>query len=201
MAGMMKITAFDAITTASDDDALYVIDDADGTPASRKITVGNLRESLFPAAVLPNVDGFSTVTTVAQGDKVVLADSTLITVANLFIAMLAGETPVQTLAEDNPLTVTVGTTAGASTEIDVTNYRCGSFQLPSDSGTTEVTVYSQLGTEDYGIATDDDNGPLVLPVTAGRPRPLPPNLNNYSKIKLVASAGTATADVPVIIKG
>lgn len=37
-----KLTALTALTSASDDDLLYVVDAPGGTPASRKITLANL---------------------------------------------------------------------------------------------------------------------------------------------------------------
>jgi hypothetical protein len=96
--------------------------------------------------------------------------------------------------------VTIGTSAGASTAIDMSDMTTGSFQLPGDSGTTQVTVYSRCGSGSWAIAKDSDNGDIIIPATAGQPRPLHIDVFSYTEIKLVASAGTATSDVPVVLK-
>lgn len=41
-----KLTGLTAITTASTDDIIYVVDDPTGTPASKKITFDNLQKSI-----------------------------------------------------------------------------------------------------------------------------------------------------------
>lgn len=41
-----KITELDELTSAADEDQLPIVDDPGGTPATKRITVGNLRESL-----------------------------------------------------------------------------------------------------------------------------------------------------------
>lgn len=41
-----KLTALTAVTSASTDDLLYVVDDPGGTPASKKITFDNLQKSI-----------------------------------------------------------------------------------------------------------------------------------------------------------
>jgi hypothetical protein len=107
--------------------------------------------------------------------------------------------------EPKPLLVRVGTTPDDSTEIDVSTFGGGSFQLPAGSGTTEVTIYARLGTNAYAPAKDDDlTSRSVLKytgVTALEPIPFPRNLYNYPNVKLVATGGTPTDDVPVFIKG
>ncbi len=96
--------------------------------------------------------------------------------------------------------VTIGATVAASTAIAMEGFAGGSFHLPADSGTTAITVYAQVGTVAYGIMNDDDWQPIAAKsVGAGLPYPLPPNAYNYPNIKLVASAGTATASVPVYL--
>ena len=103
--------------------------------------------------------------------------------------------------ESKPDTITIGKTVATSTEIDMSRYAGGSFHLPSTSGTTAITIYAQVGAEAYGIANDEDW--VAIPpgtVTAGLPYPLPTCGFNYPRLKLVASTGTATEDVPVFIK-
>lgn len=65
---MPKVIDYDPLTAVTDDDALYVINDADGTPGSRYITCANFRSSLLGAA--------SAVTTLAEGGYLTLADGT-----------------------------------------------------------------------------------------------------------------------------
>jgi hypothetical protein len=107
------------------------------------------------------------------------------------------------LRAGEPLFVNIGVTEAASTAIDLEDKSGGSFQLPAGSGTTAVTIYAQLGANAWGIAKDDTvpvPANLVITVAAGEPIPLPRNAWNYPRIKLVASAGAATADVPVFLK-
>lgn len=105
--------------------------------------------------------------------------------------------------ESSPdLLITIGATVGASTPIDTRGFAGGSFHLPATSGTTAITVYAQVGSEDYGIANDEDWKPLpARAVAAGSPYPLPNVSYHYPRIKLVATAGTATENVPVFEKG
>jgi hypothetical protein len=101
------------------------------------------------------------------------------------------------LREPNTMEVTIGTTVAASTEIPMTYFAGGSFELPATSGTTAITVYAQVGTEAYGIMQDDDWVAVsAKSVSVSTPYPLPPNSFNFPRIKLVASAGTATTNVP-----
>lgn len=102
-----------------------------------------------------------------------------------------------------PLFVDIGVTEAASTAIDLEEFGGGSFQLPAASGTTEITVYAQLGANTWGIAKDDDYpapSNLTFAVVAGIPYPFPRTAYNYPRIKLVASAGAATAAVPAFVK-
>lgn len=105
--------------------------------------------------------------------------------------------------ESSPdLLITIGATVGASTPIDTRGFGGGSFQLPANSGTTAITVYAQVGSVDYAVANDEDWQQIAAkPVAAGRPYPLPDVSYKYPRIKLVASSGTATEDVPVFLKG
>lgn len=104
--------------------------------------------------------------------------------------------------ESQRLLITIGATLAESTEIDTEGFAGGSFHLPATSGTTEITVYAQVGSEDYGIANDDDWQALPpRSVTPGKPYPLPSVTHNYPRLKLVASGGTSTNSVPVFLKG
>lgn len=105
--------------------------------------------------------------------------------------------------ESSPdLLITIGATVGASTPIDTRGFGGGSFHLPTTSGTTQITVYAQVGSVDYGIANDEDWQPLAAKaVAAGLPYPLPGVAHNYPRLKLVASGGVATENVPVFMKG
>jgi hypothetical protein len=105
------------------------------------------------------------------------------------------------LREPGPMTITIGTTAANSTEIPMDQFSGGSFELPAASGTTQITVYAQVGSEAYGIMQDDDWVAVsAKSVSVSTPYPLPPNSFNYPRIKLVASSGTATTDVAVYRK-
>lgn len=105
--------------------------------------------------------------------------------------------------ESSPdLLITIGATVGASTAIDTRGFGGGSFHLPATSGTTQITVYAQVGSEAYGIANDEEWQPLpAKTVAAGNPYPLPNVSYNYPRIKFVASGGVATPNVPVFMKG
>jgi hypothetical protein len=103
------------------------------------------------------------------------------------------------LRQPNSQTVTVAAAVADSTTIDLQHHAFGSFQLPSASGTTEITVYSNLG-EGWQIAKDADQNDIVLLCTAGAPTRLPPDAFAFPQIRLVASAGSATAEVPISIK-
>ena len=47
-----KLTALTALTTASDDDLLYIVDDPAGTPAGKKITVANFIGSISTTSTI-----------------------------------------------------------------------------------------------------------------------------------------------------
>jgi hypothetical protein len=46
----VKVSALTADTAPTDDDLVYTVNDAGGTPASRKVTLANLRIALFNAS-------------------------------------------------------------------------------------------------------------------------------------------------------
>ncbi|MHB8953555.1 MAG: hypothetical protein ACYC4U_11345 [Pirellulaceae bacterium] len=105
------------------------------------------------------------------------------------------------LREPNSMLITIATSVDDSTEIDTARFATGSFQLPAGSGTTGITVYVQVGSVAYAIANDMDWIPLpAKEVVAGLPYPLPPIAHSFPRMKLVASAGDATENVPVFIK-
>jgi hypothetical protein len=100
------------------------------------------------------------------------------------------------------LLVNIGTTVATSTEFSIEGFAGGSFQLPSTSGTTAITIYARLGTLAPGAVGEEEGTALsAITVTAGRPTPLPSIVYNFPFITMVASAGTATDNVPVFIKG
>src|SRR6187431_2691571 len=47
---MPKVSALTADTAPTDDDLVYTVNDAGGTPASRKVTLANFRIALFNAS-------------------------------------------------------------------------------------------------------------------------------------------------------
>lgn len=108
---------------------------------------------------------------------------------------------MQMKRESLPISVTVAVTAADSTEIPLDGFAGGSFELPATSGTTAVTFYAQVGNEAYGIMNDEDGVPVpAMAVSVSLPYPLPSVSYNYSRMKIVASSGTATPSVPVILK-
>lgn len=104
-----------------------------------------------------------------------------------------------TVRESVGMLATIETTVGTSTTIDLQRFTGASLQLPSGSGTTEITVYAQLGANAWGIAQSFAGVDLVFAPAVLKPRPLPEEIWLYSQIRLVASAGTATADVPIYL--
>jgi hypothetical protein len=109
---------------------------------------------------------------------------------------------MEILRNDSEFTITIGTDVAGSTPISTKGFAGGSFHLPATSGTTQITVYAQVGSEDYGIANDEEwNAIPAKTVAAGLPYPLPGVAYNYQRLKLVATGGTATSDVPVSLKG
>lgn len=83
-----KLTALTAITSASADDVLYIVDDPGGTPASKKITKANFESSL----VHGNLQGVGT-NTHAQIDTHIAA-----TAAHGVAGAVVGTTDTQTLS-------------------------------------------------------------------------------------------------------
>ena len=59
-----KLTALNAITAATTDDILYIVDDPLGTPVSRKITFDNLQKSITTVASIASTGDIRT-----AGDK------------------------------------------------------------------------------------------------------------------------------------
>ncbi|NLX57293.1 MAG: hypothetical protein GXY58_19460 [Planctomycetaceae bacterium] len=97
--------------------------------------------------------------------------------------------------------ITIGTSVAESTSFSLADYAGGSIQLPGDSATTEVTLYVQVGDVDFAIPHDEDAIPVAaITVMAGGAYALPAIVYNFPRAKLVASAGDATADVPLFKK-
>lgn len=98
-------------------------------------------------------------------------------------------------------TIVIGATEAGSTAFSLIDYAGGSFQLPADSGTTEVTLYVQVGDVGFAVANDEDGAQIpAITVAAGKPYPLPAIVYNFPRAKLVASGGDATAGVPLFKK-
>lgn len=98
-------------------------------------------------------------------------------------------------------TIVIGATEAESTGFSVMDYAGGSFQLPADSGTTGVTLYVQVGDVGFEIANNEDGSQIpAVTVEAGKPYPLPAIIYNFPRAKLVATAGVATAGVPLFKK-
>lgn len=93
--------------------------------------------------------------------------------------------------------VNVGTTEAASTAIDVEGYGGGSVVF--SGGTTGVTVYGSVDGGTFGIA-QDAGADITITVVAGKPHTFPDAIYKFSKIKLVATTGTASTNVPVFLK-
>jgi hypothetical protein len=96
--------------------------------------------------------------------------------------------------------VDVGTSAAASDALDIHTRAIGCVHVPSTSDITELTVYSRLALQDWGIAQDPFGNDIVIPVTPGQPIAFPDTVYAFPEIKLVATAGTAAESVPVFFK-
>lgn len=90
----------------------------------------------------------------------------------------------------------IGTTEAASSTIDVEGYRGGSIMGPT--GPTTITIYGSVDGGTFGIAKDAGNN-ITITNTAGSPLTIPDAAMKFSKIKFVASVGTAAANVPIFL--
>jgi hypothetical protein len=66
---MAKVSSYTELTTFSGDETFYVVEDDDGTPVSRRVTVENLRRGMTPAwtAYTPALAGSTTDPTIGNG--------------------------------------------------------------------------------------------------------------------------------------
>lgn len=95
-----------------------------------------------------------------------------------------------------PQLVTIGATTGAATTIDKGRATTGSFQIPSGSSTTSVTIYSQLVDGAGWAIPQEDGSPIpAITVAAGEIHLLPDAIYKLPNFKLVGDV--ATASVPV----
>jgi hypothetical protein len=92
--------------------------------------------------------------------------------------------------------INIGTTEAASTALDVEGFRGGSVM--GLAGPTTITIYGSVDGGTYGIAKDAGNN-ITITNAAGSPLTIPDAAMKFSKIKLVASAGTAATNVPVFL--
>lgn len=114
------------------------------------------------------------------------------------------------LRQSQELTITIGTTLEASTEIDTRGFGGGSFHLPATAGNVRIAVYARVGNEDFARPSNmdvwDDNSPGewnligIRWAYAGQPYPLPPEVYHYPSVKLLAVEGDAVENVPVFLK-
>ena len=106
----------------------------------------------------------------------------------------------QVWRESKTIVIDVGTTLATTDQIEMESFAGGSIHVPSAGGVTELTAYGQLNGQAWGIAHDEHDDPIVFPVTAGVPKALPRALWHFPTIKLVATAGAATANVAIFLK-
>ena len=86
-----------------------------------------------------------------------------------------------------------------STTIDLSHHVGGSIQLPSGHGTTEITVYSNLG-EEWAVAQNEDGDDLLIVPTNTQVIRLRTDVFAFPQIRLVASGGDPTDDARVFLK-
>lgn len=103
-----KLTALSAITSASTDDLMYVVDDPSGTPASKKITFANVMASL-------NKVGKITVTQPATGGTLTIDDGASI------ITSGGDAITLTTTADSNVTLPTSGTLSTLAGSEELTN--------------------------------------------------------------------------------
>ena len=140
-----------ALTTASDDDVLYIVDDPAGTPLSRKITKANLLKALGTpdSGVLTNCTGTPTLT---------LTNST-----GLPLAGLSTTTASRALVSNGSGVISPATTT--STEIGYVNGVTSAIQTQIDG---KVTSGGALGTPSSGTLTNCTGLPLAGLATSAK---------------------------------
>lgn len=121
-----KLTALTALTSASTDDIIYVVDDPTGTPASKKITFDNFQGSLTKV-------GKTTVTQPATGSTIAVAEGKTFTSSN---------TITLTATDGSTLAIGTGGTLGTAAYTATTAYEA--------SGA--VSTHAALLTGVHGLA-------------------------------------------------
>lgn len=156
-----KVTGLSAITSASTDDLLYIVDDPGGTPASKKITFDNAQKSL-------TVVGKVAVIQPATGSTLTIVDGATLTASAT--AIVSGtNTGDQTSVTGNAGTVTIVDAGGDTTTFPLLGTAAtGSLAPATDAGlsynaTTNVltvtgSVVSALTGNVTGNVTGDVTG-------------------------------------------
>src|SRR3989344_5723719 len=125
-----KLSGLAAITSASTDDLLYVVDDPGGTPVSKKITVDNLQLSLSkvgkvtmtqPATAGTITFGTDSAVVTLRGTDTYVGRGTTDTLTNKTLTSPTMTAPVlgaATATTVNKVTITAPTTAATLTLVD-----------------------------------------------------------------------------------
>lgn len=127
-----KLTALTALTSASTDDLLYIVDDPGGTPASKKITFDNVQGSLTKV-------GKTSVTQPATSSTLAVADGKTLTASNTLT--LAG-TDSTTITFQGTDTYVGRTTTDTLTNKTLTAPTVGGAAVLSAAATVSLTVPS-----------------------------------------------------------
>ena len=134
-----KVTALTAITSASDDDILYIVDDPAGTPLSRKITKADLKKG--------TVAEYNT--SLTDGDFATLAGTETLTGKTL-----TGNTAVTLVS--GAATVTLPTTTSTLSTLALTE------TLTNKTLTSPILTTPQLGTPSSGVISACTSTSMVL---------------------------------------
>jgi len=92
-------------------------------------------------------------------------------------------------------TAKMGSEAADSSIIEKGEHKTGSIQLPADSSTTKVLIYSQIGSGEWVQAEDKSEAEIEMDnMSAGVPREFPSSVYSLPRIKLVAEVATGTGE-------
>jgi len=149
-----KVTALTTITSASDDDILYIVDDPAGTPLSRKITKADLKKGTLAEYN----------TSLTDGDFATLAGTETLTGKTL-----TGNTAVTLVSGAATLTLptTTGTLATLANSEALTNKTYNGNTITSGTGTITLGASSTLVTSATNSITLTSTGAtnVTLPTT------------------------------------